>query len=184
MQEKLILKTTWHNLKPSQALVSEGPWFPIDKCKVVPCQINLFPHFLSSPMQIWRGNHRLQLAPVLSKGKRNFCKVNKSLSTSSSVCPEGPRCQTSSKTHPVLFPRSWSPNLIEHSPTVRITFHHPPMPNSFSVWFAFPVFCSISILSWSTESCVWAAKARQKNPGAFQPEEMDYTSAQGTAQPQ
>lgn len=82
-----------------------------------------------------------QAAPVLSKGKRNFCKVNKSLSTSFSICSEGPHCQTSSKTHPVLFPGSWTPNLIEHSPTIRITFHHPPCPIPFPcdlhfLWFA------------------------------------------------
>lgn len=82
-----------------------------------------------------------QAAPVLSKGKRNICKVNKSLSTSFSICSEGPQCQTSSKTHPVLFPGSWTPNLIEHSPTIRITFHHPPCPIPFPcdlhfLWFA------------------------------------------------
>lgn len=51
-----------------------------------------------------------------------------------------------------------------HSQNNLSSSSHAQFPNSFSVWFAFPVFCSINILSWNTESCVWAAQARQKKP--------------------
>lgn len=76
--------------------------------------------------------------------------------------PKGPVCRTSSNTHPVLFHRSWSHNFFEHTTKIRSVFHHHLMLNSFSMWCAFPVFCPINILSWSTERAFEQPKPDKK----------------------
>jgi len=60
-------------------LSDDRSWFLFNKTKVLSFQISCAPCFASSPMQIWRGNHRLLLAPDLGKEKSYLCKVNKLL---------------------------------------------------------------------------------------------------------